>query len=236
MIKARLKATLIQSGLLRIWNRHLGGNRVRVLGTGNQLQIGQSLLTHTRIRIEGQNNIVSIGNGCRLHDLKILVSGNSLRVEIADRCQLRGKIKAEDVGSQISVGARTTMENAYLGAYEGTSIRIGENCMFSDQVGLRTGDMHSIVEKATGARLNPSQSIAIEPGVWLCRGVTVLKGCTIGSGTVVGGYSVVTDSLPAGVLAVGSPAGIVRKGVSWQRERLAADRPDGASAPQGPAS
>lgn len=126
------------------------------------------------------------------------------------------------------------MENAYLGAYEGTSIRIGENCMFSDQVGLRTGDMHSIVENETGARLNPSRSIAIEPGVWLCRGVTVLKGCTIGAGTVVGGYSVVTESLPAGVLAVGSPARIVRRDVSWKRERLAAGRPEGASAPHGP--
>jgi acetyltransferase-like isoleucine patch superfamily enzyme len=169
MIKARLKATLIQSGLLRIWNRHLGGNRVRVLGTGNQLQIGQSLLTHTRIRIEGQNNIVSIGNGCRLHDLKILVSGNSLRVEIADRCRVRGKIKAEDVGSQIAVGAGTTMENAYLGAYEGTSIRIGEKCMFSDQVGLRT-ETCTPSWRRHRRPLNPSRSIAIEPGVWLFAG------------------------------------------------------------------
>lgn len=220
MMKNRLKAILVRSGLLRIWNRHLGGNRVRVLGTGNRIHIGQSLLTQTRIRIEGRNNLVSIGDGCRLHDLKIIAVGENLRVDIADHCQLRGKIKAEDVGSQISVGAGTTMENGYLGAYEGTSIRIGEKCMFSDQVGLRTGDMHSIVEKATGARLNPSRSIAIEPGVWLCRGVTVLKGCTIGSGTVVGGYSVVTDSLPAGVLAVGSPAKIIRQGITWKRERV----------------
>ncbi len=235
-MKEILKGILMGTVWLRVWNRCLGGNRMRGGGRRNRIQIGKSLLNRTHIRIAGRDNEVSIGDGCRLHDLKILVAGDSLRVEIADNCRLRGKIKAEDVGSRIEVGAGTTMENAYLGAYEGTSIRIGENCMFSDQVGLRTGDMHSIVEKATGARLNPSRSIAIEPGVWLCREVTVLKGCTIGSGTVVGGYSVVTDSLPAGVLAVGSPAGIVRKGVSWQRERLAADRPDGASAPQGPAS
>ena len=95
------------------------------------------------------------------------------------------------------------MENGYLGAYEGTSITVGNDCMFSDQVGIRTGDMHSILDSATQDRLNPSDSITIQPRVWLCRGVTVLKGCTIGSDTVVGGYSIVTDSLPVGVLAVG---------------------------------
>ena len=235
-MKEILKSILLETVWLRVWNRCLGGNRVRGGDRHNRIQIGRSLLTRTAIRIAGRNNEVSIGDGCRLHDLKILVAGDSLRVEIADNCRLRGKIKAEDVGSRIEVGAGTTMENAYLGAYEGTSIRIGENCMFSDQVGLRTGDMHSIVENATGARLNPSRSIAIGPGVWLCRGVTVLKGCTIGSGTVVGGYSLVTDSLPAGVLAVGSPARIVRRDISWKRERVATDQQDGTSPSPGPAS
>lgn len=235
-MKEILKSILLETVWLRVWNRCLGGNRVRGGDRHNRIQIGRSLLTRTAIRIAGRNNEVSIGDGCRLHDLKILVAGDSLRVEIADNCRLRGKIKAEDVGSRIEVGAGTTMENAYLGAYEGTSIRIGENCMFSDQVGLRTGDMHSIVENATGARLNPSRSIAIGPGVWLCRGATVLKGCAIGAGTVVGGYSLVTDSLPAGVLAVGSPARIVRRDISWKRERVATDQQDGTSPSPGPAS
>jgi acetyltransferase-like isoleucine patch superfamily enzyme len=133
---------------------------------------------------------------------------------------LRGKIKVEDTGSQISVGAGTTMENGYLGAYEGTSITVGNDCMFSDQVGIRTGDMHSILDSATQDRLNPSDSITIQSRVWLCRGVTVLKGYTIGPDTVVGGYSIVTDSLPVGVLAVGSPAKVIRQGIIWKRERV----------------
>jgi serine acetyltransferase len=36
----------------------------------------------------------------------------------------------------------------------------------------------------------------------------------------VGGYSIVTDSLPAGVLAVGSPAKVIRQGIIWKRERI----------------
>jgi acetyltransferase-like isoleucine patch superfamily enzyme len=41
--------------------------------------------------------------------------------------------------------------------------------------------------------------------------VTVLKGVEIGSQTVIGAGSVVTRSLPAGVIAAGQPAVVVRE-------------------------
>ena len=113
------------------------------------------------------------------------------------------------------------MENSYLGAYEGTSIRIGNDCMLAEQVGIRTGDMHSILDVDSGMRLNPSASIVVEPHVWLCRGATVLKGCQIGSHVVVGGHATVTHSMPPYSLAVGTPAKVVRERIDWRRERLA---------------
>jgi acetyltransferase-like isoleucine patch superfamily enzyme len=219
-MKTLLKSLLTQTPLRQIWNRGMAGNRIHAAGAHNRIQLGNSLLTRTTIRIQGDGNSLVIGDGCRLHDLKILMIGDSLCVEISDHCQLRGKIKAEDAGSHIAIGAGTTMENTYLGAYEGTTLRIGNDCMLAEQVGIRTGDMHSILDAATGQRLNPSESIEIEPHVWLCRGVTVLKGCTIGAGTIVGGSSIVTASLPDHALAVGVPAKILREPVEWRRERL----------------
>ncbi len=225
MMKELLKALLFKTGLDWLWNRRLAGNRLRTHGARNRVRIGKSLLTQTSILIRGDDNSVTIGDGCRLRDLKIILTGNSLQVDISNHCQLRGKIKAEDAGSRVEIGAGTTMENAYVGAYEGALVRIGNDCMFSDQVGLRTSDMHSIVDAQTGARRNPAQSIVIESRVWLCRGVTVLKGGTIGTDTVVGGNALVTGPLPGGVLAVGSPAKPIRTGIRWRRERIAADSP-----------
>jgi maltose O-acetyltransferase len=46
--------------------------------------------------------------------------------------------------------------------------------------------------------------------VWLGGAVAVCPGVTIGRDTVVGAGSVVTRDLPAGVLAVGNPARVVR--------------------------
>jgi maltose O-acetyltransferase len=46
--------------------------------------------------------------------------------------------------------------------------------------------------------------------VWLGGGVAVCPGVTIGADTVVGAGAVVTRDLPAGVVAVGNPARVVR--------------------------
>ena len=67
-------------------------------------------------------------------------------------------------------------------------------------------------------RLNPPQDIEIGDHVWLGTRVLVLKGARIGSGTVVGAGSIVAGTLPSDVLAVGSPAKVVRENVVWTRD------------------
>jgi maltose O-acetyltransferase len=53
--------------------------------------------------------------------------------------------------------------------------------------------------------------VLIGDNVWLSVNVTVLKGVTIGANTIVGAGSVVTRSLPAGVVAAGVPARVLRR-------------------------
>lgn len=53
--------------------------------------------------------------------------------------------------------------------------------------------------------------ITIDNDVWLPWGCFIMPGVHIGSGVVVGARSLVTKSLPAGVLAAGSPAKVVRE-------------------------
>jgi maltose O-acetyltransferase len=55
------------------------------------------------------------------------------------------------------------------------------------------------------------EPITIDDDVWLGGGVIVLPGVTIGARTVVGAGAVVSRDLPAGVLAVGNPARVIRE-------------------------
>jgi hypothetical protein len=60
------------------------------------------------------------------------------------------------------------------------------------------------------AKWEAAEPIVIGDNVWLGGGVIVCPGVTIGADTVVGAGSVVVRDLPAGVVAVGSPARVVR--------------------------
>jgi maltose O-acetyltransferase len=55
-----------------------------------------------------------------------------------------------------------------------------------------------------------AEPIVIGDNVWLGGGVIVCPGVWIGADTVVGAGSVVVRDLSAGVVAVGSPARVVR--------------------------
>ena len=58
--------------------------------------------------------------------------------------------------------------------------------------------------------MEAAEPITVADNVWLGGGVIVCPGVTIGADTVVGAGSVVVRDLPAGVVAVGSPARVVR--------------------------
>ena len=52
--------------------------------------------------------------------------------------------------------------------------------------------------------------ITIEDDVWLGGNVVVCPGVNIGAGSIIGAGSVVTKDVPAGVIAAGNPARVVR--------------------------
>ncbi len=53
--------------------------------------------------------------------------------------------------------------------------------------------------------------VEIGDNVWIGTGARILPGVSIGSNSIVGAGSVVTTSIPAGVVAVGVPARVIRR-------------------------
>jgi maltose O-acetyltransferase len=69
---------------------------------------------------------------------------------------------------------------------------------------------HPIAPEPRRAKLETAAPITIGDNVWLGGGAIVLPGVTIGEDSVVGAGAVVTKDVPAGVVAVGNPARVIR--------------------------
>lgn len=114
-----------------------------------------------------------------------------------------------DYGSHITIGS-SCFANYGLVALDVAPITIGDHVQMASNVQLLT-PTHPIDPDLRRAGWEAAEPIVIGNNVWLGGGVIVLPGVTIGADTVVGAGSVVTRDLPAGVVAVGNPARVIRR-------------------------
>ncbi len=124
-----------------------------------------------------------------------------------DEAQIRPPLYC-DYGYQTTVGART-FANFGLVILDVARISIGDDVQIGPNVQLLTAT-HPLEPGPRRDKWESAQPIVIEDNVWLGGGVIVCPGVTIGTNTVVGAGSVVTSDLPPNVIAVGSPARVVR--------------------------
>lgn len=114
-----------------------------------------------------------------------------------------------DYGSSLSIGARCFV-NYGLVALDVARITIGDDVQIGPHVQLLT-PTHPVEPVARRDKWEAAEPITIGDNVWLGGGVIVCPGVSIGDDTVVGAGSVVTKDLPAGVVAVGNPARVIKK-------------------------
>lgn len=114
-----------------------------------------------------------------------------------------------DYGYHLRIGARTFV-NFGLVAIDVAMISIGDDVQIGPNVQLLT-PTHPVEPELRRAKWEAAEPITIGDNVWLGGGVIVLPGVRIGADTVVGAGSVVVRDLPAGVVAVGNPARILRR-------------------------
>ena len=114
-----------------------------------------------------------------------------------------------DYGSYFSFGDRS-FANFGLVVLDVAAVTVGEDCQLGPNVQLLTAT-HPLDPGPRRDKWESAAPITIGDNVWLGGGVIVCPGVTIGDNTVVGAGSVVTKDLPADVIAVGSPARVVRE-------------------------
>lgn len=114
-----------------------------------------------------------------------------------------------DYGYQTFIGART-FANFGLQCLDVATVTIGDDVQMGSNVQLLT-PTHPVEPGPRRDKWEAAQPIVIGDNVWLGGGVIVGPGVTIGENTVVGAGAVVVKDLPAGVVAVGNPARVIRR-------------------------
>jgi maltose O-acetyltransferase len=114
-----------------------------------------------------------------------------------------------DYGYQTFFGARS-FANWGLLSLDVATVTIGDDVQIGPNVQLLTAT-HPLEPGPRKDKWEAAEPIVIGDNVWLGGGVIVCPGVTIGADTVVGAGSVVTRDLPSGVIAVGSPARVIRE-------------------------
>lgn len=118
------------------------------------------------------------------------------------RCSIRvGGSAVCEIGDGVGMSGTRINARSMVMIGEGTMLGAGVTIMDSDLHALPISDCLSVVKCAP---------VVIGRRVFVGAGAFVLKGVTIGDGAIIGAGAVVTRSIPAGAVAAGNPAIVVR--------------------------
>ncbi len=113
-----------------------------------------------------------------------------------------------EYGDHLTIGARC-FANFGLVVLDCALVTLGDDVQIGPDVQLLTA-IHPLEAAPRRDGWEAAAPITLGDNVWLGGGVIVLPGVTIGADSVIGAGAVVTRDVPAGVLAVGNPARVVR--------------------------
>lgn len=110
----------------------------------------------------------------------------------------------------LRVGAHTYINGGTFLAAKGTSITIGDHCMISYDVTMRTDShIHSSTEIPMILQGSEAKDIVIGNDVWVGHGAYIMPGITIGNGAIVGAKAVVTKDVEPYTIVGGVPARLI---------------------------
>lgn len=187
-----------------------------------KIDIRGAFLKNVKLNIKNDGNVIKIGEYTRIENLKINMLGYKSKLDIRENCIIKeSNFWFEDKETKIIIGNKTTFENVHIAALENfKKVEIGDDCMFSRGIEIRTGDSHAIISEKSNKKINWAKDIYIGNHVWLGANTTVLKGVQILDNSVVGMGSIVTKDVNKNTLVVGVPATAVNEKINWSRSNM----------------
>jgi acetyltransferase-like isoleucine patch superfamily enzyme len=166
---------------------------------------------------------VKWGADWRLYGLPIIQKHRDSTLTIGPGLSLRSTVRSNPLGpdrpvmlstrraeSVLTIGENFGMTGGSIVAEEritiGDRVIVGANAIIADT------DFHPL--DAQARQISPldgaTAPISIGDDIFIGMHCLILKGVTIGNGSIIGAGSVVTKSIPPGVIAAGNPAAVIR--------------------------
>ena len=145
-------------------------------------ELGSSIRCDGKIKIIGTKNI-KIGDKCRF--------GENVQIKTEGRGYIH-------VGMNVNIGKGVKISS-------NSNITIEDNTHIGDYVTIRD----SLTKTEERPNHNGSKPVYIGKDAWIGKGSRIHAGVTIGNGSTIAANSVVTRSIPPGVIAGGTPAKVI---------------------------
>lgn len=169
---------------------------------------------------------VKLGKKVRFYGLPILSmhAGSSITIEArASLCSVSSHT-ALGVAHPVILRTLTSEAEIVIGTNAGlsgtticsaSSVRIGSDVLLGADVVITDTDFHPLAPEGRRHEKDfkriGAAPVVIEDNVFIGTGCVVLKGVRIGRGSVIGATSIVSNDIPAYVIAAGNPARVIRE-------------------------
>jgi len=179
-----------------------------------------NIIHDVMIEVMGSNNVIYLGSRTYIMKLRLVIQGHNNVLGFGERSHFGGN-RMQISGSNCAIicgnGFGIQSNTMLLAKENGCRITVGDDCMFSTDIAIRTSDNHPVFDMKTKERVNMGQDVNIGSRVWIGENAKILKGVTLANDVIVGAASVVTRNAPANTVVAGAPAKVVKTGVFWYR-------------------
>lgn len=135
---------------------------------------------------------------------KIKVAGTR-NIKIGDKCKFEKNVQLKTEGrGYIHIGTNVRIGRG-VKIVSHSNVTIEDNTYLGDYISIRD----NVPNTGEGQTPNGSKPVYIGKDAWIGKGVRIHAGITIGNGSTIAANSVVTKSVPPGVIAGGTPAKVI---------------------------
>lgn len=199
-------------------------NRKKIRGKNNKIETAKnSLYRNVKFNVRGNNNYILIKKRCITRNVSFEIVGDNNTIIVGESINIMEKAEflIEGNNCSIVIGNNSLFRDVKFFAGESdTNIVIGDNC-FCGILSFSTSDFHSIIDLASGKRINPPSSIKVGNDNWITNNVLFNKGAETSDFTVVSPYAIINKKFEqSNIILAGQPARVVKENITWSREKL----------------